>query len=227
MYAALKKGKRAVYTAPLKALSNTKYNEFKKLFEPEYKVGLLTGDRKIDTNGDVVVATTEIYRNDLYNFNKDFSLVILDEFHYLSDSERGPVWEESVILSPKDSALLMLSATISNAEEIASWIRQIRNKEVNIIRHEKRPVELRLGYIHPEYGVIPLCAFGGGVSDLVLEVPPMERRRRFDRGGEFGDRRGRGDGGGSGRQGGENRGDGPRNSNNRRDNGRGTGGRGR
>ncbi len=149
-------GKRAVYTAPLKALSNTKYTEFRKRFEPHFTVGLLTGDRKIDGDADVVVATTEIYRNELYNYGENYSLVVLDEFHYLADSQRGPVWEESIILSPKTATLLMLSASVSNAEEIAAWIESVRGKPVKIISETHRPVELRLGFLHPKMGVLPL-----------------------------------------------------------------------
>lgn len=156
-------GKRAVYTAPLKALSNTKYTEFRKRFEPHFTVGLLTGDRKIDGDADVVVATTEIYRNELYNYGDNFSLVVLDEFHYLADSQRGPVWEESIILSPKNSALLMLSASVSNAEEIAEWIESVRGRPVRIISETHRPVELRLGFLHPEFGVLPLQNQGGEI----------------------------------------------------------------
>lgn len=149
-------GKRAIYTAPLKALSNTKYTEFKRLFEPEYRVGLLTGDRKIDADGDLIVATTEVYRNDLYSYSESYSLVVLDELHYLADPQRGPVWEESIILSPRSATLLMLSASISNAHEIAKWIEHVRGDVVNVIIEQQRPVELRLSFLHPEYGVIPL-----------------------------------------------------------------------
>ncbi|NLF25868.1 MAG: DEAD/DEAH box helicase, partial [Deltaproteobacteria bacterium] len=100
---------KSVYTTPLKALSNTKYTDLKRRFEPAHTVGLLTGDRKIDTDADVVVATTEIYRNELYRSYGRFALVVLDEVHFISDSQRGPVWEESIIFTPKDSTLLMLS----------------------------------------------------------------------------------------------------------------------
>ena len=95
----VEEGARAVYTAPLKALSNAKYTEFKNKFEPEHRVGLLTGDRKIEGDAAIVVATTEIYRNELYDLKERgrYSLVVLDEFHYLADAQRGPVWEESVI----------------------------------------------------------------------------------------------------------------------------------
>lgn len=160
----LKQGKKSIYTAPLKALSNSKFTELKKKFEPESKVGLLTGDRKIETDADVVVATTEIYRNDLYSGEQNYSLVILDELHYLADPTRGAVWEESIVLSGKESNLLMLSASISNEEEIAEWIESIRNKKVRIIRVEERPVELRMGFLHPQDGVMPLLTKSGDIT---------------------------------------------------------------
>jgi ATP-dependent RNA helicase HelY len=151
-----RQGKRSIYTAPLKALSNAKYAEFKKKFEPEISVGLLTGDRKIEGNATVVIATTEIYRNELYSYRENYGLVVLDELHYLADPQRGPVWEESIILAPRSATLLMLSASISNPDDIAAWIESIRHKPVNVITVKKRPVELRLGFMHPDYGVIPL-----------------------------------------------------------------------
>ena len=152
----LQQGLHAIYTTPLKALSNGKYTEMKQRFEPAHKVGLLTGDRKIETDADVVVATTEIYRNELYRSYERFSLVVLDEVHFLADPQRGPVWEESIILTPRDSTLLMLSASISNHEEIAAWISSVRGRECRIVIKKDRPVELRFGFIHPDLGVLPL-----------------------------------------------------------------------
>jgi superfamily II RNA helicase len=154
--AVMERGKRAVYTAPLKALSNAKYADMKKLFEPEFRVGLLTGDRKIEGDADIVIATTEIYRNELYGYSDNYALVVLDELHYLADPQRGPVWEESIVLSAKSSTLLMLSASISNPDEVAAWIGEVRGKPVTIIAVEERPVPLRYGFLHPELGVIPL-----------------------------------------------------------------------
>lgn len=154
--ASLQLGVKAVYTTPLKALSNTKYNDFKARFEPQYSVGLLTGDRKIETSSQVVIATTEIYRNELYRGDARYSLVILDEVHFIADPQRGAVWEESIILTPTSSTLLMLSATISNAEEIAAWISEVRKKPCRIVAKKERPVSLRFGFMHPEYGILPL-----------------------------------------------------------------------
>lgn len=167
MRSLLARGKRAIYTTPLKALSNTKYSEFQHTFGPKNSVGLLTGDRKIEGDSDVVIATTEIYRNELYRGDVRYSLVILDEVHYIADPQRGPVWEESIILTPSESTLLMLSASISNAEEIAAWIEEVRNKECRIVIKRDRPVELRYGFLHPRFGVIPLSDEKGHLSPEV------------------------------------------------------------
>jgi ATP-dependent RNA helicase HelY len=167
--ATLQMGARAVYTTPLKALSNTKYSELKKLFEPEYKVGLLTGDRKIEGDASVVVATTEIYRNELYRSAERYGLVVLDEVHFIADEQRGPVWEESIILTTSSSTLLMLSASISNAEEIAAWVHEVRGKECRVVIKKERPVQLRYGFLHPELGVLPLRDERGRVLAEVTE----------------------------------------------------------
>jgi len=167
--AALIQKQRAVYTTPLKALSNTKFNEFKKRFEPEFKVGLLTGDRKIDGDAGIVVATTEIYRNELYRSAERYSIVVLDEVHFIADPQRGPVWEESIILTPSSTALLMLSASISNAAEIAEWLAEVRGKPCNVVIKKERSVELRFGFIHPEFGVLPLTDANGQLLKQVVE----------------------------------------------------------
>jgi ATP-dependent RNA helicase HelY len=153
---AIKLGKRGVYTTPLKALSNTKYNELRFRFKGVCEVGLLTGDRKIDSDSQIVVATTEIYRNELYREAPGDALVILDEVHFIADPQRGPVWEESIILTPNNSTLLMLSASISNATEIAEWISETRARDCKIVTKIDRPVELRYAFLHPELGILPL-----------------------------------------------------------------------
>ena len=168
MRAALLLKKKAIYTTPLKALSNTKYADLKRRFEPEFKVGLLTGDRKIDGDADVVVATTEIYRNELYRSSERYSLVVLDEVHFIADPQRGPVWEESIILTPSNATLLMLSASISNSIEIASWLEDVRGKPCRVVTKKERPVELRFGFLHPDLGVMPLVDSRGGIYREVL-----------------------------------------------------------
>jgi superfamily II RNA helicase len=218
----LEKGQHAIYTTPLKALSNTKYSEFQQTFGPDHSVGLLTGDRKIEGDSDIVIATTEIYRNELYRGHGRYSLVILDEVHYIADPQRGAVWEESIILTPSSSTLLMLSASISNAEEIASWIEETRNKECRIVQKVHRPVELRYGFLHPKWGVIPLSDEKGHLSPEVAHyysgveldmtgtrvsgprergARGRERHERSDRGGRSGNGRS-----GSGKRGSRGRG---------------------
>lgn len=180
--ACLEQGLRAVYTTPLKALSNTKFTEFKSLYEPKYKVGLLTGDRKIDGDASVVVATTEIYRNELYRGEDRYSIVILDEVHFIADPQRGPVWEEAIILTPSSTTLLMLSASISNAQEIAQWISHVRGKPCRIVKKIGRPVELRFGFIHPDYGIIPLENNKGHLSkEIVHYYAEKDAERSFNR----------------------------------------------
>ncbi len=153
-------GRRAWYTTPLKALTNSKYNEFSIEFGAE-NVGILTGDRKENTNAPLIVGTTEIYRNQLFDalreggqVNTDF--VILDEAHYLSDEERGHVWEEAIILSPARIRLLLLSATVGRAAEFAAWIEEIRGTKVRVVRAGPRPVELRAAYISRDLQLFPL-----------------------------------------------------------------------
>ncbi len=167
--ATLALGCRAIYTTPLKALSNSKYNDLKNRFEPQYKVGILTGDRKIDTDASAVIATTEIYRNELYNGNTNYSLVVLDEVHYIADAQRGAVWEEAILLTPRDTTLLMLSASISNHQEIAAWLKSVRGRECRVVIATERPVALRLGFLHPEYGILPLRDSHQNVNKLVAD----------------------------------------------------------
>ena len=157
----LEQGKRAWYTTPLKALTNSKYMEFSKEFGAE-KVGILTGDRKENWDAPLIVGTTEIYRNQLFDALRSgeqvgTDLVIIDEAHYLGDEYRGHVWEEAIILSPPRIRLLLLSATIGNAEEFALWIQEVRGVKVKIInRAGSRPVELRAAFLAPDLRLFPL-----------------------------------------------------------------------
>ncbi len=156
----LAQGKRTWYTTPLKALTNSKYIEFCEEFGAD-RVGILTGDRKENPKAPIIVGTTEIYRNQLFdalrkgeNVNADF--VILDEAHYLSDDDRGHVWEEAIILTPLRIRILLLSATIGNPEELASWIEEVRGSKVKVVKAEKRPVELRAACLLPNLKLLPL-----------------------------------------------------------------------
>ena len=179
----LEKGLRAWYTTPLKALTNSKYVEFSAEFGPE-KVGILTGDRKENEDAPLIVGTTEIYRNQLFDAMRNgeqvaTDLVILDEAHYLADDERGHVWEESIILTPKRIRMLLLSATVGRAEEFASWIGEVRGTIVRVInRAGTRPVELRAAYLSNDLQLYPLFNDNGQLNtDIERFATP---RRRFD-----------------------------------------------
>lgn len=121
---ALEAGKRAAYTAPTKALSNQKLRELRSWLGPD-RVGLLTGDNVICPDADVVVMTTEVLRNMMYAGSPhiaQFGVAVLDEVHYLQDPYRGAVWEEVIIGTPPHMRLVCLSATVSNADELAAWV---------------------------------------------------------------------------------------------------------
>ena len=158
-------GKRAWYTTPLKALTNSKYTEFGIEFGEE-NVGILTGDRKENTGAPLIVGTTEIYRNQLFDALRsgdqvETDFVILDEAHYLADEERGHVWEEAIILSPPRIRLLLLSATVGRAEEFAEWIGEVRGTKVRVIKAGPRPVELRAAYLSKDLQLFPLFSEDG------------------------------------------------------------------
>jgi len=145
---ALARGEKVFYTTPIKALSNQKFTDYTRIHGPE-KVGLLTGDNAINGDAPVVVMTTEVLRNMIYAASgslRGLRYVVLDEVHYLQDAYRGPVWEEVIIHLPREVRLVCLSATVSNAEELADWISTVRGPTAAIIE-EKRPIELRHLYM--------------------------------------------------------------------------------
>ncbi|MCX6710256.1 MAG: DEAD/DEAH box helicase [Candidatus Woesearchaeota archaeon] len=154
----IKKGIKVIYTAPIKALSNQKYREFSADYG-EDAVGLLTGDIVINPKGQILIMTTEIYRNMVLSGDdliKDVSYVIFDEIHYINDVERGYVWEESIIFSASHVRFLCLSATIPNAEEFAAWIQAISNHKVVVIKHTVRPVPLKRYFYDAQLGICSL-----------------------------------------------------------------------
>src|SRR5256714_11027506 len=158
-------GKRAWYTTPLKALTNSKYQEFGAEFGAE-RVGILTGDRKQNSDAPLIVGTTEIYRNQLFDALRGgedvrVNLVIFDEAHYLGDEDRGHVWEEAIILTPPRIRMLLLSATIGNARELAQWMEELRGVRCDVItRPGLRPVPLRSAFLMPDKRLVPLLANG-------------------------------------------------------------------
>lgn len=133
---------KTIYTSPIKALSNQKYRDFKTTFQD---VGLITGDIQIDPTASCLIMTTEILRSMLYcgsDITRDLEYVIFDEVHYLTDADRGHVWEEVLILLPDHVCIVMLSATVPNTLEFANWVGKTKKKRVYVVSTPKRPVPL-------------------------------------------------------------------------------------
>ncbi len=185
----LKENCRVVYTAPIKALSNQKFKDFKNAYGEE-NVGILTGDIVVNAQAPILVMTTEIFRNMLLTRDPlidEISYVIFDEIHYMNDPERGTVWEESIIFSPKHIRFLCLSATIPNAAEFASWLEEIKKHEVRVVSYSKRAVPLNHFVYEPRFGI-------GKVQDLkqFLNIPNYDdvrgkRRKNKGRRSKFSD----------------------------------------
>ena len=154
------KNGKSWYACPLKALSNAKYAEFSSIFGSE-NVGILTGDRQENPDAPIIVGTTEILRNQLYDaMHRGKSLaadfVVLDEAHFLGDEDRGVVWEEIMIYLPVRIPLLLLSATIGNADQIADWLASIRSTPCRVVEETVRPVPLFSLFFHPSGTLLPL-----------------------------------------------------------------------
>jgi len=150
IYDAFHRSGRVFYTAPIKALSNQKFRDLRQMYGDD--VGLLTGDVSENRDARILVMTTEILRNMLLQSPweiDDVECIVFDEIHYLADPERGTTWEESIILCPEHVKLICLSATVSNADEIAGWIGRT-HRAIRLITHDHRPVPLALYYFHDE-----------------------------------------------------------------------------
>ncbi|HLF69446.1 MAG TPA: DEAD/DEAH box helicase, partial [Actinomycetota bacterium] len=183
---ALKEGGKAFYTTPLKALSNQKFGDLVALHGAG-EVGLLTGDNSINPEAPIVVMTTEVLRNMIYERSAlldDLRYVILDEVHYLQDRYRGAVWEEVIIHLPVDVKIVSLSATVSNAEEFADWIQTLRGPTTAIIE-EARPVKLEQHYL-VDSEIYPMF-----ISTGDEQIPNPEIRRLESRSNRPRSRRGR------------------------------------
>lgn len=155
IYYSLAKGKRVFYTTPIKSLSNQKFHDLKEMFGKN-RVGIMTGDIKFNPNADVIVMTTEILRNLLYkkgsatenlgltsNLSLDnLDAVVFDECHYINNKERGSVWEETMILLPREVNMVLLSATIDSADLFASWLGELKQKPIHLISTTYRIVPL-------------------------------------------------------------------------------------
>ncbi|GEM08547.1 antiviral helicase SKI2 [Rhodotorula toruloides] len=135
---------RAIYTSPIKALSNQKFRDFQRTFEPS-EVGILTGDVQLNPEASCLIMTTEILRSMLYkgaDLIRDVEWVIFDEVHYVNDLERGVVWEEVIIMLPDHVGIILLSATVPNTREFADWVGRTKKKDIYVISTPKRPVPL-------------------------------------------------------------------------------------
>ncbi len=140
---ALERGEGAIYTSPIKALSNQKYRDFVSKYNDQ--VGIVTGDVSINPYAPLLIMTTEIYRNSLFENSRRLEKsrwIIFDEIHYLDDWERGTVWEEALMFTPKSIKILGLSATVPNIEELAHWIETIHEENMHVIIEKNRPVPL-------------------------------------------------------------------------------------
>ena len=189
---------KVFYTAPMKALSNQKYQELVAEYGAS-EVGLLTGDTNVNSRARIVVMTTEVLRNMLYagsDLLDDLRYVVLDEVHFLGDRFRGAVWEEVIIHLPLDVRLVSLSATVSNAEEFGDWLQAVRG-ETDVIVSEQRPVPLQQ---HVLVGSKYLDLFDSSGKAATNRVNP-ELVRAASLGGRTSGRRDRGGRPGSGSHG--------------------------
>lgn len=155
IHLALQKKQRSLYTAPIKALSNQKFRDFR--VDPDIQdAGLMTGDITLHPDSRVLVMTTEILRNTLFENPErlhDVGVVVFDEVHYMDDPERGSVWEETLLFLPKEITIVALSATIANLGQVATWLERARERPVEIIEEKKRPVPLKHYLYHPRTGI--------------------------------------------------------------------------
>ena len=170
--------KRLIYTSPIKALSNQKFRDFSKEYGRN-NVGILTGDISINRDASILIMTTEVLRNILYVDQTEIAnvgFVVFDEIHYINDPERGVVWEESLILLPPEIPIIMLSATIPNAEDIKEWMVAIKQRPFNLIKHFIRPVPLL-----PYYYTGQLHKYTGEIEVNKKEVLALKKKRKNQR----------------------------------------------
>ncbi len=175
IHRALQDGTKVIYTTPLKALSNQKFSDFGRKYG-EDKVGLLTGDTSINRDAQIVVMTTEVFRNMLYGTNlgelsknlQGVKYAVLDEVHYMNDEERGTVWEESIIYCPTDIQIIALSATVANAQQLCDWINTVHS-DTECVYTDFRPVPLRFFYYDSSkpFDLLPLLTPDGKLNSKI------------------------------------------------------------
>jgi superfamily II RNA helicase len=170
----IKANKRIIYTAPIKALSNQKYKDFTEAYGVQ-NIGLITGDIVINSDAQVLIMTAEIYRNMAIIRDPVLDTVsycIMDEVHYISDEERGYIWEESIIFSPPHIRFLFLSATIPNSDEFSSWVKSVKHHDVDVVKHHVRPVPLDRKFYDVELGITTL--------EKIKEKKELDRYPNYD-----------------------------------------------
>jgi superfamily II RNA helicase len=175
---AVARGRRAIYTAPIKALSNQKFRDFR---AQGLDTGLMTGDVTISPAAQVLVMTTEILRNSILEDPRslsDVAWVVFDEVHYMDDLERGSVWEESLIFAPAHMRFVCLSATVPNLDDLGAWLSEIRGREMRVVRSTRRPVPLHWNLYTPESG-----PFDPGELEAVRKRETAHIPRERQRGG--------------------------------------------
>lgn len=185
IHKALENGHRVFYTTPLKALSNQKYGDFSTKYGIN-NVGLLTGDTSINRDAQIVVMTTEVFRNMLYGTNfgsvtenmKNVKYIILDEVHYMNDEQRGTVWEESIIYCPTNIQIVALSATVANADKLTDWINTVHSR-TELVNTDFRPVPLRFYYFDSSQPttVLPLLTPSGQLNSKIRPEKKQFHRR--------------------------------------------------
>ncbi|HKV88241.1 MAG TPA: DEAD/DEAH box helicase [Candidatus Dormibacteraeota bacterium] len=183
IFRALREGAKVLYTTPLKALSNQKYHDFVREYG-ESTVGLVTGENTIQDEAPVVVMTTEILRNLIYEDPARLDAVryvVLDEVHYIDDFPRGSVWEEIVIQAPRDIKLIGLSATIGNYQEVADWMAENRGG-METVFHDVRPVELKM-WLSINNRFLPLFNREGGIDQRTWTRAAQEEEASYRIGG--------------------------------------------
>ncbi len=186
VHRALEENTRLFYTTPLKALSNQKFYDFSNKYG-QGNVGLLTGDTSINREAPIVVMTTEVFRNMLYNTNfgslKDnlqgVKYVVLDEVHYMNDEQRGTVWEESIIYCPSNIQIIALSATVANSKQLCDWINTVHGK-TELVFTDFRPVPLRHYYYDSSkpYDILPLLTPDGKLN---RKIKPEKKINYYSR----------------------------------------------
>lgn len=187
IHRALEEGKKVFYTTPLKALSNQKFSDFSEKYGAD-KVGLLTGDTSFNRNAQIVVMTTEVFRNMLYGTNfgsvtdnlQDVRYVILDEVHYMNDEQRGTVWEESIIYCPTNVQIIALSATVANADKLTDWINTVHSR-TELINTDFRPVPLKFYYFDSSQPntILPLLTPSGALNKKIKPEKKQFKKGKF------------------------------------------------